>query len=91
MDHVNHMSVDDMKIAIAAKYGPTIHNKFIYDMPAGQVARIYIQMMKLGPSDPERKKKKATKEELKKEALKVVPIKRKKKPYFVEGQMSLFD
>ena len=90
MDHVSHMSVDDMKIAIASKYGPTIHNKFIYDMPAGQVARIYIQMMKIGPADPN-KKKKATKKELKQEALKVVPIKRKKKPYFVEGQMSLFD
>lgn len=79
MDHVSHISVDDMKIAIAAKYGPTIHNKFIYDMPAGQVARIYIQMMKLGPSDPKRKKKK------------VIPVKRNNKPCCIEGQISLFD
>lgn len=83
MDIVNRISVDDMKKAIIARYGPTIHNEFVQLMPVGRIARIYIQMMKIGPCDPERI--------MNKEAKKVVPIKRRKKVYFVEGQMSLFD
>ena len=83
MNYINHVTVDDMKNEIIAHYGPTIHDQFISDMPAGRIARIYIQMKKLGPFDPEKIRKK--------ESLKVVPIKRKKKTYFVEGQMSLFD
>lgn len=83
MDCINHVSVDDMKNEIIKRYGPTIHEEFVEDMPAGRIARIYIQMKKIGPSDPQRF--------MKKEAKKVVPIKRRKKPYFIEGQMSLFD
>ena len=83
MDCVNHVSVDDMKKEIIDRYGPTIHNEFVTDMPAGRIARIYIQMKKIGPSDPERL--------IKKEAKKVVPIRRHKKSYILEGQMSLFD
>ena len=76
-------TVDEMKRDIIERYGPTIHDQFVEDMPAGRIVRIYIQMMKIGPADPERIRKR--------EALKVVPIKRRKKIYFVEGQMSLFD
>lgn len=87
MDCVNHVSVEDMRRAIVSKYGPTIHNTFVSDMPMGQIARIYIQMMGLGPSDPLRKRERL----IAKESKKVVPIKRKKKNYILEGQMSLFD
>lgn len=82
MDFVNHVSVDDMRREIIEQYGPTIHNVFVEDMTAGRVARIYIQMKKIGPSDPAHV--------YRREAVKVVPIKRKK-IYVLEGQMSLFD
>ncbi len=84
MDIVNHVSVDDMKREIIKRYGPTIHGDFVADMKVGRIARIYIQMKRIGPADPIRVA-------MRKEAKKIVPIKRRNKPYFIEGQMSLFD
>lgn len=83
MNYVNSVSIDDMRREIIDRYGPTIHNQLVSDMPGGRIVRIYIQMNKVGPMDPSRI--------MRREAVKVVPIKRKKKAYFVEGQMSLFD
>lgn len=83
MDFVNHVSVEDMRREIIEQYGPTIHNTFVNDMPAGRVARIYIQMKKIGPSDPSHV--------YRREAVKAVLIKRRRKIYVVDGQMSLFD
>lgn len=76
MNYVNHVSCDDMKKEIIERYGPTIHNVFVDDMPCGRIARIYIEMKKLGPSDPNRL---------------IVPIKVRKKPACIPGQLSLFD
>ena len=83
MNYINSVSIDDMRREIIDRYGPIIHNEAVSDMSGGRIVRIYIQMNKVGPMDPTRI--------IQREAVRVVPIKRKKKAYFVEGQMSLFD